>query len=90
MVLADRLVREGGRIAFVLPVSAVAGAAWAGVRELWADRYDVEHVLSVHDPKHRSLSEDTGHRRGAAGRATAQARRVADRAGDVRQPTTGP
>ena len=59
VVLADRLVREGGRIAFVLPVSAVAGAAWAGVRELWADRYDVEHVLSVHDPEHRSLSEDT-------------------------------
>ncbi len=60
VVLADRLVREGGRIAFVLPVSAVAGAAWAGVRELWADRYDVEHVLTVHDPEHRSLSEDTG------------------------------
>lgn len=60
VILADRLVRQGGRIAVVLPVSAVAGAAWSGIREMWADRYDVEYVLSVHDPRHRSLSEDTG------------------------------
>ena len=60
VVLADRLVRENGRIALVLPVSAVAGAAWAGVRELWAERYEVEYVLSVHHPEHRALSEDTG------------------------------
>ena len=59
VVLADRLVREGGRIALVLPVTAVAGAAWSGVRQMWADRYDVEYVLAVHDPQHRSLSEDT-------------------------------
>lgn len=58
-VLADRLVKLGGRIALVLPVTAVAGEAWSEVREMLASRYQIEFVLSSHDPEMRSMSYDT-------------------------------
>ena len=59
-VLADRLVNPGGRIALVLPVTALSGESWRGIRELLASRYDIEFVVSSHDPKQRSMSYDTG------------------------------
>jgi hypothetical protein len=59
-VLADRLVKPGGRIALVLPVTALAGEAWSEVRRMIASRYQVEFVVSSHDPELRSMSYDTG------------------------------
>ena len=59
-VLADRLVNPGGRIALVLPVTALSGESWRGIRELLASRYDIEFVVSSHDPEQRSMSYDTG------------------------------
>ena len=59
-VLADRLVRPGGRVALVLPVTALAGESWRGIRKTLASRYEVEFVISSHDPKLRSMSYDTG------------------------------
>ena len=59
-VLADRLVNPGGRIALVLPVTALSGESWRDIRELLATRYDVEFVVSSHDPERRSMSYDTG------------------------------
>jgi len=58
-VLADRLVKPGGRIALVLPVTAVAGESWSEVREMLASRYQIEFVLSSHDPQLRTMSYDT-------------------------------
>ena len=58
-VLADRLVNQGGRIALVLPVTALSGESWRGIRNLLALRYDIEFVVSSHDPEHRSMSYDT-------------------------------
>ncbi len=58
-VLADRLVKPGGRIALVLPVTALAGESWRDVRQMLADRYVIEFVVSSHDPKLRSMSYDT-------------------------------
>jgi hypothetical protein len=58
-VLADRLLNAGGRIALVLPVTALAGEAWSEVRELLASRYQIEFVVSSHDPDMRSMSHDT-------------------------------
>ena len=58
-VLADRLVKLGGRIALVLPVTALSGVGWDGIREMLTSRYEVEFVVSSHDPKFRSLSYDT-------------------------------
>ena len=58
-VLADHLVRPGGRVALVLPATAVAGQAWSAIRAMFAERYRVEFVVSSHDPNRLSLSEDT-------------------------------
>ena len=58
-VLADRLLKPGGRVALVLPVTAVAGESWSEVREMLASRYQIEFVLSSHDPEMRTMSYDT-------------------------------
>ena len=58
--LADRLVKRGGRVALVLPVTALSGESWRGIRETLASRYEVEFVVSSHDPDTRSMSYDTG------------------------------
>ena len=58
-VLADRLVKPGGRIALVLPVTALSGESWREVRQMLASRYEVEFVVSSHDPELLSMSYDT-------------------------------
>ena len=58
-VLADRLVRPDGRLALVLPVTALAGESWRQVRAMLANRYAIELVVSSHDPELRSMSYDT-------------------------------
>ena len=58
-VLSDRLVKPGGRVALVLPVTALAGESWRRVRAMLANRYTIELVISSHDPDLRSMSFDT-------------------------------
>ena len=58
-VLADRLVKPGGRIALVLPVTALSGESWREVRQMLASRYEIEFVVSSHDPDLLSMSYDT-------------------------------
>ena len=58
-VLADRLVKPGGRIALVLPVTALSGESWREVRQMLASRYEIEFVVSSHDPSLLSMSYDT-------------------------------
>ena len=58
-VLADRSVKPGGRIALVLPVTALFGESWREVRQMLASRYEVEFVVSSHDPNLLSMSYDT-------------------------------
>ena len=59
-VLADRLVNRGGRVALVLPVTALSGESWRDIREMLSSRYEIEFVVSSHDPNLRSMSYDTG------------------------------
>ena len=59
-VLADRLVKPGGRIALVLPVTALFGGSWQAIRKMLSRRYEIEFVVSSHDPGLRSMSYDTG------------------------------
>ena len=58
-VLADRIVKPGGRIAFVLPVTALFGGSWRDIRGMLASKYEIDYVVSTHDPKLRSMSFDT-------------------------------
>ena len=58
-VLADRLVKPGGRVALVLPVTALFGESWREIRRMLSSRYEVEFVVSSHDPNLLSMSYDT-------------------------------
>ena len=58
-VLADRIVKPGGRIAFVLPVTALFGDSLRDIRRMLASKYEIDYVVSTHDPKLRSMSYDT-------------------------------
>ena len=77
-VLADRMVSPGGRIALVLPVTALFGESWREVRQMLSSRYEIEFVVSSHDPNLRSMSYDT---------AIAEALLVARRLSEGEAPT---
>ena len=60
VALADRKVRPGGVIAFVLPFTAINGSSWAKFRELVATRYiDVSIVSIAANGRNMSFSSDT-------------------------------
>ena len=57
--LADKHMKSGGRIAFVLPIALASGEAWGAVRKFIADRYHLEVVITSHDPSRTNFSENT-------------------------------
>ncbi len=57
--LADRLVNAGGRIAMVLPATALFGESWRNIRNMLSTKYEIEFVVSSHDPQQPSMSYDT-------------------------------
>jgi hypothetical protein len=59
VALADQRLREGGRLAFLLPHAASSGEAWAKTRRLIADRYHLETVVSSYDAERPNFSENT-------------------------------
>lgn len=60
--LADRMLKRNGRMAFVLPVTAITGSSWQKVRKLWAEEYyDVLVVTIAHEDIEKcAFSADTG------------------------------
>lgn len=59
LVLADRMVNPGGRIAFVISGSALFGEAWVETRLMLSEKYEVEFIVCSHDPELRAMSHDT-------------------------------
>jgi N-6 DNA Methylase len=59
VALADRLLKQNGRLAFVLPAAIVSGEAWAITRKLIADRCHLETVVASHDGERPNFSENT-------------------------------
>ncbi|MEY9581509.1 N-6 DNA methylase [Sinorhizobium fredii] len=57
--LADKHIKPGGRIAFVLPIALASGESWGAVRKYLADRYHLEMVITSHDPSRTNFSENT-------------------------------
>lgn len=45
--LADRMLKEGGTFAFVLPSTSLQGVSWRGFRRMLAERYKDIVVLSI-------------------------------------------
>jgi hypothetical protein len=59
VALADRFLKEGGRLAFVLPAAIASGEAWGETRKIIAKRYHLETVISSHDAERTNFSENT-------------------------------
>ena len=59
--LADRKLKPGGIMAFVLPLSAASGLSWQGFRRMLESDYEDLNVLSIAaNGKDMSFSSDTG------------------------------
>lgn len=58
-VLADRLLENDGRLAFVLPATSMSGTSWSQIRRKLTHQYEVECVVSSHDPNYPNMSFDT-------------------------------
>lgn len=60
LYLADKLVRRGGKICFVLPKSLLTGVSWFLARCLLASKYQIEYcVVSYDSKKGYNFSEST-------------------------------
>ena len=62
MALADRMVKQDGIIALVLPMTALQGSSWQKVRQLIAERYTDVIIITIAAarPQDQSFSADTG------------------------------
>ena len=54
-VLAKEKVRVGGRLAFILPATALTGIRWAPMRKLLLEEFEVDWVVVSHDVRNRHL-----------------------------------
>ena len=62
VALADRMVKKGGTLALVLPMTALQGMSWEKVRELISSAYRDVTVLTIATARqdNQSFSADTG------------------------------
>ncbi|MCY4058380.1 MAG: hypothetical protein OXG44_10295, partial [Gammaproteobacteria bacterium] len=60
--LADRKTAAGGKVALVLPMTALSGQSWEAVRSVWRERYTDQVVVTIAQggTHTRSFSADTG------------------------------
>jgi len=57
ILLADRFLKDGGKMALVLPATVLRIKSYEGIRKLWAENYHIEHIITTW---HRSaFSEST-------------------------------
>lgn len=57
--IADRMLRVGGRLAFVLPKTFLTGKQWQGARAWLAAGYAVETVIVSHEAAQWNFSDST-------------------------------
>ena len=59
IAVADRHLKDDGRLALVLPKAVLSGVAWNETRDLLRGRYELEYVVASHDPLRWNFSEST-------------------------------
>lgn len=59
VAVAHPYIKEGGRIALILPKALLSGVAWAKTRELLKQHYRLEYVVVSHDPEQWNFSYNT-------------------------------
>lgn len=45
MLLSDRFLKKGGKLAAVLPLNVLSTQAFDGIKEMWEKNYSIEHVV---------------------------------------------
>ena len=58
LVMANERLREGGRLAFVLPTALLTGSRWSAMRVQLLKDYDIDWVVVSHDPRTRTKSRN--------------------------------
>lgn len=53
IVLADKLIKMGGRIGVVIPRAILSGVSWKKIREMLWNKYEIEYIISNYDPGNR-------------------------------------
>ena len=48
ILLADRFLNEGGRMALVLPATVLRVRSCGGLRKLWSQKYHIEHIITTY------------------------------------------
>jgi len=59
IILGDKYLVNGGRLAFVLPSSILDRATWSGIRDFLVEKYDIEHLIISWVKGKPNFSEDT-------------------------------
>lgn len=59
VALADRYLKDEGRLALVLPRALLSGVAWEETRDLISRHYHLEWLIVSHEPNHWNFSENT-------------------------------
>lgn len=59
LALGDKYLKEGGRLAFVVPRALLSGVAWRHTREMLEGSYHLEWLVVSHEPDHWNFSENT-------------------------------
>ncbi|MBC7622201.1 MAG: hypothetical protein H7232_02310 [Aeromicrobium sp.] len=59
LAIADKHLRVGGRLAFILPLAMATGESWGASRHLLATGYHLETVIVSHDSERHNFSENT-------------------------------
>lgn len=59
VAVGNESLKDGGRLALVLPKALLSGVAWAKTRQLLSDQYQVEYIVNSHDPTRWNFSDNT-------------------------------
>jgi hypothetical protein len=59
VAIGDRFLKEGGRIALILPKALLSGVAWQETRNLINQKYVIEYMFASQDPERWNFSDST-------------------------------
>lgn len=59
VAVGNESLKDGGRLALVLPKAVLSGVSWGRTRQLLSDQYQVEYVVNSHDPTRWNFSDNT-------------------------------
>lgn len=59
VAIGHKALRDGGRLALVLPRALLSGVAWEDTRQLIQANYELQYIIVSHDPLRWNFSDNT-------------------------------